>query len=275
MTIIKLNVWSGLCNQLLPLVSCIYLAQKFNKNIIYNARPLEVCEYLTKYYIYEFLILPNICKKNNILLAGNSNDYIIKNDNCIITNKINNNDLFIENSYWLFNLDNNMNCFKPQPCTNIIKNTYLEDIQKILHNIKLIDILNEKILETTKLFSNNTIGIHFRGADGGFKPNKNNIDKLEKFILSLEENKNIYLSCDCYEIELKIKKKFKNKIITMTNPFGNDDSQKVSNTKNAVMNSICEMYILSKCHEIYGTKRSSFTFTVWLLSDCNKLQFWN
>ena len=37
------------------------------------------------------------------------------------------------------------------------------------------------------------------------------------------ENKNIYLSCDCYEIELKIKKKFKDRIITMINPFGNED----------------------------------------------------
>ena len=275
MSQIKINVWSGLCNQLLPLVSCIYLAEKFNKNIIYNAKPLWICDYETNYYIYEFLILPNMCKKNNILLTGNSNNYIIKNDNYINTTNLNNNDLFIENCYWLFCLDNEINNFKPQPCTNIIKNTYLLEIQKVLHNIKLIDILNEKILETTKLFNNNTVGLHFRGADGGFISNKNNIDKLEEFILSQDENKIIYFCCDCYEIEIKIKKKFKDRIITMINPFGDNDSQKVCNNKNSVMNSICEMYILSKCDKIYGTQSSSFTFTAWLLSNNNKLEFWN
>jgi len=71
----------------------------------------------------------------------------------------------------------------------------------------------------------------------------------------------IYLSCDCYNIEINIKKKFKNKIITMINSFGNDDSQKGCNNKNSVMNSICEMYILYKCNELYGSRTSSFTFT--------------
>tara|TARA_Y100000768_G_scaffold387694_1_gene379867 strand:- start:526 stop:1350 length:825 start_codon:yes stop_codon:yes gene_type:complete len=274
MSKIKLNVWSGLCNQLLPLVSCIYLAEKFNKNIIYNAEPLWVCDYKTNYYIYEFFIFPNICKKNDILLTNNYNDYIITNDNCINTINLNNN-LFIEKCYWLFCLDNEINKFKPQPFTNIIKNNYLLDIQKILHNIKLIDILNQKIKETTRIFDNNTVGIHFRGADGGFTSNKNNIEKLDNLILSLDQNQMIYLSCDCYNIEIYIKKKFKDKIITMINPFGNDDSQKVCNNKNSVMNSICEMYILSKCNELYGTRTSSFTFTAWLLSKINELKFWN
>jgi len=274
---IKINVWSGLCNQLLPLVSCIYLAEKFSKNIIYNARPLIVCGKLTEHYIYEFLILPNICKKNHVLLNSNFNNYIIKDDNCINTKKINNNDLFINNCYWLFNLDDNINYFKPQPNITIFKNNYLLEIKKNLNNIKLIDILNEKILETTKLFDNNTVGIHFRGADGGFTINKNNIAKLENFIISLEKNTIIYFACDCYDIETYIKKKFENKIITMKNPFGNDDSQKIYNTngKNTIMNSICELYILSKCNDLYGTRSSSFTFTAWLLSNNNELKFWN
>ena len=266
----------GLCNQLLPIVSCIYFCYKYNKKLIYNAEVLEVVEYKTNYYIYEFFIFPEICEKNNNLLDLDINYQIkLENTNIINSNDLINNNIYIKNCYWLFCLDNENNSFKPQPFMNIIKNEYLLNIQKILKDIKLIDILNEKILETTKLFSNNTIGIHFRGADGGFKSNKNKKDKLENFILSLEKNKNIYLSCDCYEIELKIKKKFKDRIITMINPFGNDDSQKVCNNKNSVMNSICEMYILSKCDEIYGTKHSSFTFTAWLLSNNNKLQFWN
>ena len=61
----------------------------------------------------------------------------------------------------------------------------------------------------------------------------------------------------------------------MINPFGDNDSQKVCNNKNSVMNSICEMYILSKCDKIYGTRSSSFTFTAWLLSNNHKLEFWN
>lgn len=41
------------------------------------------------------------------------------------------------------------------------------------------------------------------------------------------------------------------------------------------MNGICEIYILSKCKNFYGTKGSSFTFTSWLLSDNEILKFWN
>ena len=37
------------------------------------------------------------------------------------------------------------------------------------------------------------------------------------------------------------------------------------------MNAICEVYILSKTEQFYGTKGSSFTFLSWLLSKHNIL----
>ena len=60
----------------------------------------------------------------------------------------------------------------------------------------------------------------------------------------------------------------------MINPFGSD-IEKTNNSTNAILNSICEIYILSKLNNFFGTKSSSFTFVVWLLSKNYKLIFWN
>ena len=99
-----------------------------------------------------------------------------------------------------------INSYKPQPKKNIIKTDYLINIQKILHNIDLIDELKQKIIETTKLFDKNTISVHYRGAEESCLNNTKY--QLEEFINSIELEKKIYLSSDCLDTELYIKNKF-------------------------------------------------------------------
>ena len=277
---IKINLWSGLCNQLLPLVSCIYFGKVYNKNVIFNSKPLWVCENNTSdYFLTDFLKIP-YCKENKKLLKKEENDI------CIITTKGNyvnkiikknlteNTSIFIENVVHLIGTDeDNTFLYNPQPNKNLKKTDYLLKIGNILKELEPIDCIKSKILETTSLFNDDVIGIHFRCRDGGFITN--NKYQLKNFIDSLPGNKKIYLSSDHEESEIYIKEIFKDRILTLQNPFGDNINCKTNNSKEAIMNGLCEMYILSKCQSLYGTKSSSFTFTSWLLSNIETLMFWN
>jgi len=53
--------------------------------------------------------------------------------------------ILIQNCFHLFVTESEINSYKPQPKKNIIKTDYLINIQKILHNIDLIDELKQKI----------------------------------------------------------------------------------------------------------------------------------
>jgi hypothetical protein len=272
MTSVKINVRSGLGNQILPLISSIYLCQKYNKNLVYYCDILESCDLRTQATINDFFIFPNICEKSKYSLTSNNCSTIIENKNIININALINDNILIQNCFHLFVTENEINSYKPQPKKNIIKTDYLINIQKILHNIDLIDELKQKIIETTKLFDENTISVHYRGAEESCLNNTKY--QLEEFINSIELEKKIYLSSDCLDTELYIKNKFGSRILTIVNPFGGDNN-KVSENKESIMNAICEVYILSKTEEFYGTKGSSFTFLSWLLSKHNILEFWN
>jgi len=277
---IKINIWSGLCNQLLPLVSCIYFGKKYNKKIIFNSKPLRVCGHINKFFLSDFFIFPEICEEKKEILDKKDCSYYIETKNEIYVNQIKTNHLnddkgiYISNVVHLIGTENdNTHLYNPQPTQNIIKTTYLLEIQKILKNIGLIDEIKNKIKETSNFIDNNVIGIHFRSQDGGFIVN--NKYKLENFINKLPSNKKIYLSSDDHNTEQYIKDKFKERIITMKNPFGGNTISKTDNSKHSIMNGICEIYILSKCDAFYGTKSSSFTLTAWILSENKILNFWN
>ena len=83
----------------------------------------------------------------------------------------------------------------------------------------------------------------------------------------------IYIATDDLKIEKKLKDNFNEKIITMTDYFGNYED-KVKNNDNGLKNSVIEMSILSKCNIFIGTKGSSFSFMVWLMSNNDYLEFW-
>jgi hypothetical protein len=277
---IKINLWSGLCNQLLPLISCIYFGKVYNKNVFFNVKPLWVCEINTcNYFLADFFKLP-FCNESKELLKNETSDI------CIITNRENyvneiqkkhlleNNNIFIQDVVHLIGTEqDNTSLYNPHPTKNLKKTEYLLEISNTLKEIEPIDCIKSKILETTSLFNDDIVGIHFRCRDGGFM--SNNKYELKKFIDTLPSNKKIYLSSDHEESEIYIKEIFKERILTLQNPFGDNINSKTNNSKEAIMNGICEMYILSKCQTLYGTKSSSFTFTAWLLSNIETLMFWN
>jgi hypothetical protein len=277
---IKINIWSGICNQLLPLVSCIYFGEKYNKKIIFNSKSLWVCELNTdKFFLSDFFIFPKICTESKKLLDKTECNYSLETTVQGYKNKLKteylkgNTNIYISNVVHLIGTENNAHLYKPQPRKNIQKTKHLLEIQKILKKIDLIDEIKNKINETINLIDENTIGVHYRSRDGGFIENSKY--KLECFINQLPTDKKIYISSDSPDAEKYIKDKFKKRIITLKNPFGENIIDKSNNSKNAIMNGICEIYILSKCENFYGTKGSSFTFTSWLLSDNEILKFWN
>lgn len=275
---IKINLWSGLCNQLLPLVSCIYFGRIYNKNVFFNVKQLIVCGQKSCYYLTDFLKFP-FCNESKELLKKETNDICIsnwENHENLIQKKhlLGNNNIFIENVVHIIGTEeDNTSLYNPQPTKNLKKTEYLLEISNTLKKIEPINCIKSKILETTSLFNDDIVGIHFRSRDGGFI--SNNKYELKKFIDTIPSNKKIYLSSDHEDSEIYIKEIFKERILTMQNPFGNNINSKTNNSKESVMNGICEMYILSKCQSLYGTKSSSFTFASWLLSNIDTLMFWN
>ena len=67
MTSIKINIWSGLDNQILPLVSSIYFCYKYKKKLLYYCDILESCDLKTQFYLLKiFLYFQIYVKKVNI-----------------------------------------------------------------------------------------------------------------------------------------------------------------------------------------------------------------
>ena len=283
---IYINVWSGLCNQLLPLISAHYLANKYKRKFYFNTKSLWICENectgtkITDYFILEDTFI----EMSDLIISKNCNIQLISKYG-IYKNTLSNDELlsieniFIESVCHLIGTENDSTkLYNPQPTKEIIKNDYFITMHNEFIKLKPINCILNKINETMDylytLSQYKIIGIHYRDRDGGFI--ENNKYMLEKFINNLISNSNskIYLSCDSYDTEIYIKNIFKDKIITMINPFGSD-IEKTNNSTNAILNSICEIYILSKLNNFFGTKSSSFTFVVWLLSKNYKLIFWN
>lgn len=279
---IKINIWSGLCNQLLPLVSSHYLATKYKRKLFFYSKPLWICENqcigtkITDFFIFEdtFIEVSNLLYSNECNIKLISKNGIYKN-RLLTSELMSKNNIFIESVCHLIGSEfDNTELYNPQPTTEILKIDYLLTMHYEFIKLKPIVSIQKKIEETLDYISvySNIISIHFRERDGGFMIN--NKFMLEQFISHIGSATKIYLSCDSYETEKYIKNIYKDRIITMINPFGSD-FEKTNNSNNAILNTICEIYILSKFDTFYGTKSSSFSFVVWLLSKNNKLNFWN
>ena len=61
----------------------------------------------------------------------------------------------------------------------------------------------------------------------------------------------------------------------MDEPFGNKYTDKFANNNFGLMNSMYEIFILSKCNNFVGSAGSTFSFLAWLLSTNDSLEFWN
>lgn len=95
--------------------------------------------------------------------------------------------------------------------------------------IKYINTLDLKIL-----------GLHIRTLDGGFIDMYNESSLLNYIDNFLDKNKNwkIYVSTDNKNIEDKLISKYKDNILKMDYPFGNNYNDKFSDNNYGLMNSM-------------------------------------
>lgn len=283
-TNIYLKIQSGLCNQLIPLISAIYCSQKLNKPLIVNYNPIRIMKDNTEIlYLYQFIEINNIKVINNFEnIIFNLNNKVIKGGwggkNNIIYKEDYNKNIIFKNICHFISMDDKYKLVGQYSELRLEINDYLSELRTIArNNIILPNIIKEKINYITKKFENKKIlGMHIRTQDGGFKDTFN-IKKIYNFIenfIHINPEYYIYISIDNIEKEEIIVDKYKEKIMVMDAPFGNSYRDKINSNKYGLMNGLCELYILSKCNKIVGTKSSSFSIYSWILSDLEKLEFW-
>lgn len=278
---ISIELQSGICNQLIPLISIIRLCDKFNYNLNIrfnkiksyshsnNSKSYNITDLLKidfKYNIFD--TIPDSYKKISCDWEGNKS--------IISSNQPN---IFYYNVCHPFycNDDKNINNY---PTKNIKKCTYLNELTKYRNLIVPNELIKEKIDNTMKNINNlkcKILGLHIRSLDGGFiemYKEKRLFDFIEEFIKNNEDWK-IYISTDSINIENKIIEKYNNHIIKLDIPFGNNYEDKFSDNNFGLMNALHEIFILSNCTKLVGSASSSFSFLSFILSNNDILEFWN
>jgi hypothetical protein len=274
---IYLNLQSGICNQLIPLISIIRICEKKELKLNLNLSKLKICGKNSKYNLFDFFKIKFKYNnfeiiEENVITKGNCKSYILDS---LVT------PIYFNEVCHIQGLKNdNLKLYNPYPYKNIKKCKLLHELSNIIKNYLFInDNINLKLKQNLEQFNNNKIiGLHLRTKDGSFVDfYHKNRKQLYLFIFNiLKKNKNykIYLSCDDIKLEKNLKKIFKDKILMLKDPIGNTYEDKFNNNYFGVINSIIELYSLSKVNNLYGTPGSSFSFMSWLLSDLEELNFW-
>ena len=289
-----IKVHSGLGNKIIPLLSILRIAQKENKkvncywsNLNRNFKKLDNTHFLKLFEPINNINFINGIKYNKIknsntiylhTLESHSIKGYIKSTklNSINKNKI----IVVENIVHYISLQNEI-VFKKYdrwPLGDVTKSDVIKEICKYAKKLKpLKDIQNkiDNIVTNLNIDKIKYLGVHVRVKDGGHP--KNNVNTLiNKVQIFLNKNPDwkIYLATDSLDIEKKICNKFPNKVCYMKNPFGKKYKDKVKNNLYGLKNAICELFILSKCNKLLGTKKSSFSVLAWLLSNLNELMIW-
>ena len=276
---------SGIGNQLIPLISIIRMCDKYDYklNVIFerivaynfskvNSNSFSIRDLIKVNYDYNIInSIPNNCIKYNC--GWNTEKNIIG---------INDEDnIFYDNVCHVFGgADDNIQLYCPYPRTNLKTTNFLSDLKKYAKLITPVKEIKDKLDNYIKYINTldlKILGLHIRSLDGGFI-NLYNENRLFNYIDNfLDNNKNwkIYLSTDNKNIEDKLISKYKDSILKLDNPFGNNYEDKFSDNNYGLMNSMYEIFMLSKCDKLVGSVASSFSFLAWLLSSNDSLEFWN
>ena len=114
----------------------------------------------------------------------------------------------------------------------------------------------------------NRVGVHIRSwTDGPYIQNLNHnmnifIDEMKKF-----PDKKFFLTCDDDNILKEFPKEFNKRIIS--NKFPGQKHIEFNTEEKNIINTIIDLFLLSKCKIIIGTYQSSFTEIAWWLGNCN------
>lgn len=286
MTINKyLYVKSGIGNQLIPFISLLRMCDKYDYklNVIFerivaynfskvNSNSFSIIDLIKVNYNYNIVTsIPNNCIKYN---CGWNTE-----KNTIQSNEKDN--IFYYNVCHLFGgIDDNVKLYSPYPCNNLKNNIFLSDLKKYANLITPVKEIKDKLDNYIKYINTldlKILGLHIRTLDGGFIDMYNESSLLNYIDNFLDKNKNwkIYVSTDNKHIEDKLISKYKDTILKMDNPFGNNYNDKFSDNNYGLMNSMYEIFMLSKCDNLVGSAGSSFSLLSWLLSTNDSLEFWN
>jgi hypothetical protein len=229
--------------------------------------------YLNNFVNYKEIIIYNFNNKGGI--GDFIKFFIYLLEDCIKNNKklfflINN--LEIENHIklkfkCLYITKNKLNEIEYK---KIIEPGMLYNIYNTNFNLQISDVFyfsNDVIINSNKLINSNFknyISIHLRLGDkyldSKFILCKNDSRKfIEENIFKIIENnidKNIFFCCDNNSYKLKLKKKYDN--ITITNcKIGHSALEDTS--KEQILNSVSEFYILTKSNLIYRASQSGYS----------------
>lgn len=278
----------GLGNRLKPLSSCYALSQIFNLELFIcwssNYRCAAKFNELFKNNV-------NIIEKEQILDLKNCDVF------CSAFDAKHVNILFAEDT--LLKMiekfgtkvnDNNktpiLNAFDLDIDTGnllIFNNTFINGIEdnfnkKFIKNLIPTDMINEKIENLTKILGLNKeiIGVHARGSDFFNEYSVNFYDKfIDKHIV---ENKNsVFFVCsDDIEFEQYLYEKYRGKIILNTNKFyaqknniSNNWEDNTHLSKQATIDGIVDLYLLSKTNFKIYHEKSTFSHLIKIIQENN------
>lgn len=288
---ITIALYNGLCNRLLPLISCIRIAKKYNSKIciLWSFTPSRTC---INYYgefcnLNEIFKIPSIIVDEKPLINYNKiyefkfwedKDHVIdiaENDTIYINYALSTIISKDDDDTFLKNLKNVIS--KPR---EIISDNISKELGNILKTeLTPVKELEDEIEKIKKQFYKNMIGIHIRKSDGGFTNYdwKNIIIKLieELKIWCEDVNNGVFLATDDKEVYNEFFNCLGNKLIFYNPPkiLNNTEStteDKFSNDKYNIMCAVIELYLLGSCNKyIIGTVDSTFSVCAMLMSEEN------
>lgn len=284
---INLVVYNGLCNRLIPLISCYRIAKLYNKhlNILWNGPPVRSCINYTDNKpclfedIFEKLEGVSIVNQEEFEKLTIKSDKVYKfhYENCkklvIEPEKYENICIYLALYPILLQTDNIKDYIEftldsEKSSDGLFQNEIFKQLKISFNCLKPIKEVQQIIDNVYEKFSKNMIGLHIRKTDGGFTHmNWNEIDKvliskLKHWVKQNLDNK-IFLATDCKKTQNKYKFYFNNRII-----FYNPKQTKFDNNHFNVICGVVDLFLLSKCNiAIIGTLASSFSLTSGLLSN--------
>jgi hypothetical protein len=120
-----------------------------------------------------------------------------------------------------------------------------------------------------KNFKNEVIGLHIRRGDykllthniGGISSNEKFIEEIKKEI-AINPKIKFFIATEDKETEEKFKKIFGKRIVSYPKKTN------VKEEEGAIKEALVDILLLSKCKEIFGSFRSTFTELAWFLGEC-------
>lgn len=288
--VITVVVHNGLANRLLPLISCLRLARKSNRqlNVIFNGTPVRSC--LT--YFGENCKYHDMFEKNDELNIITNDENYYSNDKIFNFEYWLKKDMIIdisgtENIYTNFGLytiisqdDDSSSIFVKlqriicQPCE--ISFDYIgEELGECFRSLKPVQQLQNEIDKYKSKFYPNMIGFHIRSTDGGFTNIKwkeiipKYIDISQKWC-KLSKDNGVFLATDNPQIYIDFVCKL-NQFVFYDPPnilCNTKSNTKFNNDKYNVLCALVEIHLLGNCNKaIIGTVDSTFSICSMFLAD--------